>query len=465
MSIVSDLLAMPEIEERPVIPPRSTLYCLEPVALGSGMVESLTSHISRLAAAHSFTISTLVRKIIAPLGTISTVKGTCGTHDLLGHASSAINGSGEISAQLVRILGPLTGRGDLKQLTMQFATGWVAAHSVISIRQKWCPHCLQQMRNSGVTIYYPLLWNLELSWICPEHEVDLVLNCPQCQKAHYPLCGRLVVGQCPHCSAWLGETAIESNLSGEDEVLRRGKLFCARQLTRIIAEAKRFPCGVPEGWRVNVKQLIEMQRNRSVNALAKKIGVTHDTVTMWMKGTQAPRLASLLMVAYALRVNVIDLISGELPKEITLNSPVPGNLFTQFLRRKLKRHDLKLVHERMKRAAENPGVAPPSLARLCKEIGCDPSCAARMFPELGDKIKAHYRTYVSIHKQQRQFFVGLITKCVASQLISSRQYPSYGQMKRALPSWITLRDPLARKAWLDVLEQWGWKGGHNGTSN
>ncbi len=59
MSTLFDIDDVPEIEERPGIPPRSKLYCLEPMGLDSGMVESLTSYTARLAAAHSITLAAL----------------------------------------------------------------------------------------------------------------------------------------------------------------------------------------------------------------------------------------------------------------------------------------------------------------------------------------------------------------------------------------------------------------------
>jgi hypothetical protein len=34
-------------------------------------------------------------------------------------------------------------------------------------------------------------------------------------------------------------------------------------------------------------------------------------------------------------------------------------------------------------------------------------------------------------------------------------------MAQSLPSQISLMDAVARKAWWEVLEEWGWKGGQN----
>src|SRR5215467_12385895 len=52
--------------ELPLISPRSTLYRLEPVGMGTPQVECLTSYISRLAEAHCVFPGILMSKCIAP---------------------------------------------------------------------------------------------------------------------------------------------------------------------------------------------------------------------------------------------------------------------------------------------------------------------------------------------------------------------------------------------------------------
>jgi len=44
----------------PALPPRSRLYSLAPIGVGTAFVEGLTSYVSRLAAAHSVSVGDLV---------------------------------------------------------------------------------------------------------------------------------------------------------------------------------------------------------------------------------------------------------------------------------------------------------------------------------------------------------------------------------------------------------------------
>src|ERR1700704_5056860 len=51
----------------PLVPPRSRLYSLEPIGVGSAMVESLTGYVARLAEAHSVSVGDLVGRVLSAL--------------------------------------------------------------------------------------------------------------------------------------------------------------------------------------------------------------------------------------------------------------------------------------------------------------------------------------------------------------------------------------------------------------
>jgi len=51
----------------PLIPPRSRLYCLAPIGIGTPAVESLTGYVARLATTHGVLVRRLVEDEILPL--------------------------------------------------------------------------------------------------------------------------------------------------------------------------------------------------------------------------------------------------------------------------------------------------------------------------------------------------------------------------------------------------------------
>src|SRR5712692_1523615 len=94
------------------MPPRSRLYCLAPLGMGTVEVESLTSYIQRLAWAYRVSSWVLVVQEVLPL-----YNGPYGFHlspDRFGGfgrtRAMGLNGTGELASVWVKILGQLTGR-------------------------------------------------------------------------------------------------------------------------------------------------------------------------------------------------------------------------------------------------------------------------------------------------------------------------------------------------------------------
>ncbi|PYV43710.1 MAG: hypothetical protein DMG09_00235 [Acidobacteria bacterium] len=101
----------------PELPPRSRLYHLEPIGVGTPLVESLTGYVARLAEAHCVSTGTLYRNEIDAL----TSKGnifTCTIERNAGYSTHTINGRGIHAMDFVRALESLTHRRDLHYLTL-----------------------------------------------------------------------------------------------------------------------------------------------------------------------------------------------------------------------------------------------------------------------------------------------------------------------------------------------------------
>src|SRR6266404_8988694 len=90
---MNKLLELWEQEAIPAdLPPRSRFYCLEPLGLETGMVESLTSYITRVARAHFLPPWVLTTKDLAPRFRCVQIAhdGHC---DLFAAASVSLNGN------------------------------------------------------------------------------------------------------------------------------------------------------------------------------------------------------------------------------------------------------------------------------------------------------------------------------------------------------------------------------------
>ncbi len=188
------------------MPPRSRLYCLAPLGVGTAEGESFTSYVTRLA----WTYRVSPRDLIA-LEIIPNLKRAFLFHrnfERLGtycrrHAMT-INGVGEAATDWVEALEQLTMRKDLRQLTLQpwargFATRWLLRSA-----PAWCPTCYWERRERGLPLYQPLLWMLQEVIICPRHKRRLEERCPFCFHSQSVIAVKTQHGFCTQCAAWLG---------------------------------------------------------------------------------------------------------------------------------------------------------------------------------------------------------------------------------------------------------------------
>jgi len=95
---------------RPPVPPRSKLYSLEPIGVGTELVESLTGYVARLAEAHAVAVGDLVGRLLSdladPRGAIITPAAKAsrvGGHGFRA-CSYALNGVSDRAAKLVHAL-------------------------------------------------------------------------------------------------------------------------------------------------------------------------------------------------------------------------------------------------------------------------------------------------------------------------------------------------------------------------
>jgi hypothetical protein len=106
--------------QKPTIPPRSRLYNLEPIGVGTPYVESLTGYVARLAEAHALPPGILVLTEIAPLVKEGYVFKDKALERVYGPgiARRILNGMDLTATALVQALEILTQRENLHFLTL-----------------------------------------------------------------------------------------------------------------------------------------------------------------------------------------------------------------------------------------------------------------------------------------------------------------------------------------------------------
>jgi TniQ len=196
-------------------PRRSRLYSLEPIGIGTPEVESLSSYLNRLAQAHCVTVTTLlVHELLPRVGTPASSRAhpastppRGGGRGLSQHLARQLNGLGRIAAAWVHGLEVLTGRRDLRFLTLLTWQAVLPTRHLFAPRIRWCPACFEDQQTAGHPLYLPLVWTLNPVTICVRHRQPLQSHCPDCHRPLVAFSGRSRPGYCSRCGAWLGTAA------------------------------------------------------------------------------------------------------------------------------------------------------------------------------------------------------------------------------------------------------------------
>lgn len=197
--------------QKPDVPPRSRLFNLEPIGVGTLFVESLMGYVVRLAECHCLTPRQLILKEIAPRMIQNGYPSTYWTNTInrIFRASSPLIKGNEVNGimttTLIQALEELTLQQNLSRLTLLSKSCLMLKFSLLRKHHAWCPICLEEWRREERVIYTPLIWLMEDLGICPQHrEQPLLQHCPHCGQKFPPLMENSIAGYCSKCRKWLG---------------------------------------------------------------------------------------------------------------------------------------------------------------------------------------------------------------------------------------------------------------------
>ena len=291
----------------PTLPPRSRLYSLTPMGIGSFQVESVTSYMMRIADAHAVSLGTLIREEIRPNLTACSKR-------LSFAALHSLNGSGPCFVQWVEILESLTARNDLRALTLLPWLGVLAADGVLRRYRAWCPRCYEECRDHESAVYDPLLWMLAPVTVCPRHEIPLLEYCHHCGKRSLPLSAGARCGFCSHCNGWLGSgpPAPTSDALAPD---LESRLYTARDVGNLLSTGVMQNQSVHSHLGDNVQRAIANWTHGNRLLFCRIAGVNERTLIAWLSVKVLPSFALLIRVARNLKIPLERLLLDEIPAD------------------------------------------------------------------------------------------------------------------------------------------------------
>jgi hypothetical protein len=411
--------------EPPTIAPRSHLFHLEPIGIGTPYVESLTSYIARLADAHSVSVGTLITREINKNYLKKEIRNGSNCPNInriysQNHISS-LNGTNSKISKLVRTLTELTLQDNLQFLTLLW---WTEVFPVIKLLKPcfaWCPHCYQEWRSHSKVIYSPLLWSFQVVTVCPYHHQPLLTICPHCQQQFLPLWTKTRPGYCLKCNAWLGSknSYFEANGSGQRDS-QRWEIWVSHTLGELLEKAIWFCPPPPRDSIKNAIQAYTKQLTKgNISAFSRFLGINRYKFIRWHNGVSIPILSDLLKICYTLSTSLVDFLKVELNPRNLDNLALLYSQVTPPKRQSdvahKKHHDKEVTIRAMEQAlSEEP---PPTLTHLAHRLGYKSySPLVKLSSSLATEIKNRAADYATIKRQQK-------IRELLQEVINLQQYP------------------------------------------
>lgn len=295
---------------RPSITPRTRLYHLQPIGLGTPRTESLISYVARLASAHCLPVYILCDQEIAPKTNLEVTPGQ--GRRLSGKVTArdltAINGKGRTTHEWVTRVERLTSQQRLSALTLLPWRAVLADKFLLRRVRAWCPDCLEDQKRNNTTIYEPLTWALTAVSACIEHSYNLQTKCPHCHRTCSPFGGKLIPGRCSRCLGWLGNVGSGTTR----EAATTYELWAANELGQLIAAG----CTLtrpPTARRISnfLRACASNACDGNDAAFARFLGVEVDVYHNWQSMKRLPHINLMLRVCYRSSIGLVSLLTSD----------------------------------------------------------------------------------------------------------------------------------------------------------
>lgn len=432
------------------LPPRSRLYRIEPIGIGTPFTESLTSYICRLAKAHHVTMNSLFYVILNPaLGNkyhVNTEKHSPGTglSQWFRNQTKNVNGTGSTAFHWIRVIESLTMRHDLSFLTLIKLSAVMPHRYLLRAYQAWCPECYEESRLNNQAIHIPIIWSIRVVETCSRHLRRLIDRCPSCSKHIPPLSRRAFPGYCSCCSTWLGtEHKDESVLIPESQVEWHTAVSC--NIGKLIAAVPSWE-SVPtrDGVVLMFRACIAQVAGGVMAEFGKLIDKDKVSVWGWCNGTVRATLNEILKICYCLDISLVDFISGSDKQlsDLRLVRRPPDN-YISCPRRANKRIDYDKAEIKLREIlCMNIAISMEEAARI---VGVERRTLYKKFKEVCNAISKRYTEYqrAKIEGERQRLKEEITEACL--RLREQGFYPSKRRIAEYLgkPGYANRRDVSA----------------------
>lgn len=388
------------------LPARSRLSYLEPVGVGTGFVESLTSYSARLAAVHNVTHASLFGYEISPLidrKHLRNSESKLGRGALLAASFRtlvrAVNGTGVTAKDYTSALEQLTGRNNLCCLTLTIWANVIPHRNLLKPYKAWCPSCYEEFKHKGMPVFDPLLWSLSVITTCTKHHLRLRSRCPRCDQTIPHLDSHSRPGFCSKCNCWLGRSLLGYDQAADDiigEELER-QAWITGQLSTLLAYAPRIENPPKkEAVTTSIKFCIRNIAGMTESRFARAIEVPQSTVSDWQRQGNIPELEKLLRIAFFTQIPLHNILTGLDCNQHT-SAGIAGFSCKQQPKVPFRRHkrrariDIEKVRIALEAALSIE--ITPSLQEVARSLSFSSTALAKHFPVECKKLSEKYKQW------------------------------------------------------------------------
>lgn len=288
-------------KDDPIIKFGTSLYSLKPIGLGTWYVESLTSYITRLARAHSLSVSNLVYNVLLR------IEQGARKHSSFFVKSKKFLSDSPTTNKLISVLEELNGVDSIEFLTTKKWDFGSQNKQVFDNFKKWCPVCYYNMykheKNGCGEIYEPLIWFFKDIEYCPIHEVPLESQCPYCRSKNRHIDKNSRCGFCSKCNAFLGLEEVKINNLDKDKEWHKSAIS---NISSLIIQLQSDNHRPKHNWNSNIEKIVYTLFGNSVYRFCKQVGLGTSGYR-WLHG-QSPHLEGLLRVSHICNIPIEKLI-------------------------------------------------------------------------------------------------------------------------------------------------------------
>ena len=346
----------------PILPPRSRLYAIEPIGIGTPFVESLSGYVARLADAHAVSVGNLVVRQLSSL--VSTPLFQSSRLDRFPPRFYAINGLGDPAKKWIEALQVGTLRADLRFLTLLSFEDLLWKLAIFRLRRAWCSACYEDDRASGNPIHERLMWALRAVTVCPRHLRPLEEVCPNCSKLSKPFTVYSRPGYCFRCQTWLGGYNPGGDRPDLNQHRTDAQLWFAGEVGALLCAAPRLDStSLRNTFTANLRACVDCIAEGNKSAFADAAKVLDETLSTLLDRNGQPQISTLLRMSYHLRIPVTSLLERDLVRALSIWHEAKGRI--QIARLPSRRSPEKIRAELQRAASEQP---PPRLCDVARRL-------------------------------------------------------------------------------------------------